>query len=195
MMSFRFGRAVLPAFVLLLHGCGQMGKVNQGRAVAYDSENGIVTLIADSNYKDPADPRYDALPPVAVKIPADPKQMGIAPEPGKLTRLDSANDQVLIYDEAARNLKLITYALIEKSANVFPDDARVKGREFPVVDAEKKTVTVYSPRRMELVVFSVPAEYFVLPRDTWKSGDEVRYYYKDPRQALRMMNVTKTDLR
>jgi hypothetical protein len=33
-----------------------------------------------------------------------------------------------------------------------------------------------------------------MPDDTWKIGDEVRYYYKDPAQALRLMNVTRTDL-
>ncbi len=172
-----------------------MGNVNQGRVVAYDSGRGTVTLISDSNSGDPSDPRYDALPPVVVSVPEDPKQMGAPPVPGKLMRLDSANNQILIFEENTQSLKLITYGLIEKSANVYPDDARVKGRQFPIVDAEKNAITVYSPRRMELVVFSVPAEYFALPRDTWKTGDEVRYYYKNPRQALRMMNVTKTDLR
>jgi len=29
---------------------------------------------------------------------------------------------------------------------------------------------------------------------TWRTGDVVRYYYKTPGQALRLMNVTATDL-
>jgi hypothetical protein len=33
-----------------------------------------------------------------------------------------------------------------------------------------------------------------MPADTWKTGDEIRYYFRDPAQALRMMNVTRTDL-
>jgi hypothetical protein len=33
-----------------------------------------------------------------------------------------------------------------------------------------------------------------MPADTWRAGDVVRYYYKDPAQALRLMNVTRTDL-
>jgi hypothetical protein len=41
---------------------------------------------------------------------------------------------------------------------------------------------------------AVPDEIFGLPADCWRTGDEVRYYYKDPGQALRMMNITKTDI-
>ena len=52
----------------------------------------------------------------------------------------------------------------------------------------------YSARDRKLVVFAVPEEYFALPDDTWKIGDEVRYYYKDPARALRLMNVSKTDV-
>ena len=33
-----------------------------------------------------------------------------------------------------------------------------------------------------------------MPADTWQGGDVVRDYYKNPAQALRLMNVTKTDL-
>ena len=33
-----------------------------------------------------------------------------------------------------------------------------------------------------------------MPAETWRCGDVVRYYYKEPGKALRMMNVTKTDL-
>jgi len=193
-MNFRLRLRVLPACILLLHGCGQMGKVNQGRVISYDGENGIVTLITDSNPKNPADPRYDVLPPLTVKIPPDSKQMGAPPEPGKLMRLDSGNHRVHIYDETSGSLKSIAYRLVEKSSNVFPDDARVKGGKFPVIDAASNTITVYLPQRGELIVFSVPPEYASLPRETWKTGDEVRYYYKEPGQALRMMNVTKTDL-
>jgi hypothetical protein len=33
-----------------------------------------------------------------------------------------------------------------------------------------------------------------MPAGTWRAGDVVRYYYKDPARALRLMNVTATDL-
>ena len=41
---------------------------------------------------------------------------------------------------------------------------------------------------------SLKGEIEKLPEDTWKPGDEVRYYYKDPARALRFMNVSKTDV-
>ena len=45
-----------------------------------------------------------------------------------------------------------------------------------------------------LITFRAPDELLSLPADTWRSGDVIRYYYKQPDQALRLMNVTKTDL-
>jgi hypothetical protein len=41
---------------------------------------------------------------------------------------------------------------------------------------------------------AVDERYLSLPPDTWKSGDMVRYYYKEEGQALRLMNVSKTKL-
>jgi len=45
-----------------------------------------------------------------------------------------------------------------------------------------------------LLTFKPPVEYLSLPEDTWRAGDVVRYYYKDPGKTLRVMNVSKTDL-
>jgi len=184
--------AVLP-FLLLL-ACGGFGKVNQGRVVAYDAEKGLLTLILDSNYADPANPRYDTLPPATVRVPEDPLEMGPAPEAGMLVRVDAASSQVLIFDPVSQSLKTVNYTLIEQKDNVYRDAPDVAGKTFPVVDRQNKTVSIYSPRQRSLIVFTVPEEYFALPDETWKAGDEVRYYYKDPAQSLRLMNVTKTDI-
>ena len=64
----------------------------------------------------------------------------------------------------------------------------------PPVDRAKKTVTVYSAEQHLLVTFAASDDLLALPDDTWRAGDVVRYYYKEPGQALRFMNVTKTDL-
>jgi hypothetical protein len=45
-----------------------------------------------------------------------------------------------------------------------------------------------------LCTFSVPDNYFSYPASTWDAGDEVRLTYKTPGQALRFMNVSKTDI-
>lgn len=33
-----------------------------------------------------------------------------------------------------------------------------------------------------------------MPEDTWKPGDDIRYTYRTPGQAIRMMNVSKTEI-
>jgi len=184
--------ASLLCFTLLL-GCN-FGEVNQGRVIEYDQAKGEVTYIRDSNYMEPGNPKYDILPPVTVKIPVDPKEMGPEPEAGKRMLLDYQNRKIVIYDTVSQDFLTINYTLIEQVDGVFRDDPRVSGKDFPIVDREKKTIAVYSPRQHELVTFSVPDEFFQRPDNTWKAGDEIRYYYKDPDQSLRMMNVTKTDI-
>ncbi len=80
--------AVLAA-ALSLVGCGRFGQVNQGRVIQYDREKGLVNFIQDSNYREPGKPRFDVLPAVTVRIPADPGEMGPAPQAGKLLAVDS----------------------------------------------------------------------------------------------------------
>jgi hypothetical protein len=120
--------------------------------------------------------------------------MGPAPQAGKLMLLDTQNRKLVFFDAATQTFQTISYTLIEQRGNVFKDDARIAGAKFPIVDRVKKTITVYLPGQRQLVTFSVPDEYFGLPDDTWRAGDEIRYYYKDPGQALRLMNITRTEL-
>lgn len=178
---------------VVLTGCN-FGEVNQGRVIEYNSATGEVTYIRDSNYMEPGNPKYNILPPITVRIPVDPKEMGPIPESGKRMYLDYQNRKIVIYDTQTQDFLTINYTLIEQHDNVFRDDPRVADKTFPIVDRDKKTITVYSARQRELVTFSVPDEYFQRPNDTWGAGDEIRYYYKDPTQALRMMNVSKTDI-
>jgi len=182
---------ILP--LALVPGCGGFGKVNQGRVIDYNREKGLVTFIQDSNYLEPGKPKYDSLPPVTIRVPDDPRAMGPAPEAGKLMQLDARNRKLVIFDTVTQGFRAVTYSLTEGHDNVFRSDARVAGRTFPIVDRLKRTITVYSAAQRKLVTFSLPDEYFGRPADTWKTGDEIRYYYKDPNQALRLMNITKTD--
>lgn len=183
--------AFLP--LLFLMGC-QFGEVNQGRVIEYDPEEGVLTYIRDSNYMEPGNPKYDLLPPVTIKIPTDPKEMGPQPISGKRMEIDPDAKEITIFDVETQDFKVISYTLIDHQEGIFRDSALVSGRTFPEVDRDKKTITVYSGRQRALTTFSVPDEYFDLPDETWRAGDEIRYYYKDPNQALRLMNVTKTDI-
>lgn len=189
----RKGWLVLAPLSLSLIGCGGFGQVNQGRVVQYDRVKGLVTFIQDSNYREPAKPRFDVLPPVTVRIPADPHEMGPAPEAGKLLAVDLERRQLVTYDPSAQRFRIIPYTPIEEQRNVYRDDPRLRGR-LPRIDREKKTITLYDPPQRLLLTFSVSDENFSLPEDTWKAGDDIRYYYKQPGQALRMMNITRTDI-
>ncbi len=196
-MAARTQSMMLPAalWMALLVGCGGFGKVNQGRAVAYDSQKGLLTLILDSNYREPGKPRYDVLPPVTVRIPENPRAMGPAPQAGGLIELDLRSRRVVVFDAAGQSLRTIRCEVLSLAEGVSRDDRRVAGARFPRVDRAGKTVTIFLPNERRLITFTVPDEHLALPNSTWTAGDEVRYYYKDPAQALRLMNVTKTEIR
>lgn len=182
---------LLPLALVL--GCGDMGKVDQGRVIDFDSAKGVVTLIQDKK-AEPGSPDYNTLPPHAYTVPTDPNEMGPEPKAGKRMKLDVDKKEIVIFDAASQNFKSIKFDLVDKKQGVGKDDPLVAGKKFPVIDKEKKTISVYSGRQKLLVVFAVPDEYMGLPPDTWDAGDEVRVYYKEPGKALRFMNITKTDI-
>jgi hypothetical protein len=188
---FRLG---LAATFAVFAGCGGFGKVNQGQVVEYRKSTGLITLIGDSNYRDPANPRFDVLPPVTIHIPQNPREMGPEPAPGGLLQVDFANRRATVFDAATESLRSVPFVLISRENGVYPSDSRVSHTQFPVVDRTGRTITTYLPHHHALVVFTVPEEYYAMPDDTWKVGDEIRYYYKNPARALRLMNVTRTDL-
>ncbi|MDI6853056.1 MAG: DUF4881 domain-containing protein [Deltaproteobacteria bacterium] len=183
--------SLLP--LALVTGCGEMGKVDQGRVIAFDKAKGVVTLIQDKK-AEPGAPDYNTLPPHTYTIPEDPKEMGPEPKPGLRMKLDAKAKEIVIFDPATQNFKTIPYSLIDQREGVGRSDPLVAGKTFPVIDRDKKTITEYSSRQRLLVTFSVPDEYFNLPPETWEAGDEVRIYYKEPGKALRLMNITRTDI-
>ena len=183
--------AILSA--AFLSGCGEFGKVDQGRVIAYDEAKGTVTFIRDLK-ADVGRPDYTHLPPVTFEVPKDPDEMGPEPKAGLRMKLDPKAREIVIFDPATQNFKKIPYTLIDQKEKVGKSDPLVAGKQFPVVDRVKKTITIYSGRQRLLVTFSLPDEYFTLPDHTWDAGDEVRVYYKVPGKALRFMNITRTDI-
>jgi len=174
------------AAVLALAGCGSMGKVEQGRVIAYDSENKRITLIREAS--PPGSPGPGVLPPVTIAAPADPREMGPAPAAGGVMLLDSRHCRLVIYDRATQSFRTILYTPLDERRNI------AKSPGHPVVDRTRKTITVYAAAERKLITFAASDELLAMPADTWRAGDVVRYYYKVPAQALRMMNVTQTDL-
>lgn len=189
------------SLVLSLAGCNKddYPKVEQGRAVAYNKDTREVTIIHDSAM-DPQKPVYDVLPPSVFKLPTDPAETGPEPKPGQRLKLDTDKKEIEIYDTKTQKLVFIPINIVDLQQGidrehplVYDKDAK-KARKFPVIDKEKKTVTVYSGRQKMLVTFTVPDQYLDYPESTWDAGDEVRLTYRTPGQALRFMNITKTDI-
>ena len=192
-------RTMKLALALTCIGCGlslacDFGRVGQGRAVAYDKENGVITVVQESAGTPGGGVKY-VLPVVQIKVPRDPKEMGPSPNTGRLLLLDTQQQRAVVFDPASAALKTIAYRPLHDETGVFGDDPRVAKTTFPAIDREKKTITLYFAQERRLVTFTVAEDLLALPDDTWKAGDEVRYYYKQPGQALRLMNVTRTDVR
>jgi hypothetical protein len=186
---------------LFIGGCGNtdMGKVDQGRVIEFNKEKGTVTFIRDLS-KEPGKPDYTYLPPITYQIPADIAEMGADPKAGYRMKLDTKKNQIIIFDPASQGFKTVDYKLVEQQENVEResplvfDKAAGKAKSFPVVDKDKKTVTVYSGRQKTLTIFSPPDEYLSLPAKTWDAGDEVRVYYKTEGKSVRLMNISRTDI-
>ncbi len=179
--------------LVFLFGCAEEGKVDQGRVVAFDKDKKLVTLIRDKKI-DSLNPDYTYLPPLTYTLPEDPEETGPLPKTGSRMKLDAEKNQIIIFDSKTQNFKSIDFKPVEKKTGVEKDDPLVKGKKFPVVDKQKKTVTIYSSRQKIFETISLTEEYFALPDSTWDAGDEVRIYYKQDGKALRFMNITQTDI-
>lgn len=189
------------ALVMPLSGCNKddYPKVEQGRVVAFNKDTKEVTIIHDSAI-DPVNPKYDVLPPSVFKLPVDPKETGPEPKAGGRLKLDTAKKEIEIYDHKTQKLVYLPINIvdlqekIDKEHPLVYDKEAKKAKKFPVVDKEKKTVTVYSGRQKMLCTFTLPDQYADYPESLWDAGDEVRLTYRTPGQALRFMNITKTDI-
>ncbi len=193
--------AILCALpLLLISGCNKdLGKVDQGRVIEYDADKKIVTFIRDVK-ADPGNPEYTQLPPLTYEMPKDRNDIsGAEPKAGYRMKLDTKKSQVIIYDPAAKKFTAIDYKLIDQKDFVEKDNPLVfdavekKAKQFPVIDKDKKTITLYSKRQKILTTFTVADEYFALPANVWEAGDEVRVQYKENGKALKFLNITRTD--
>lgn len=181
-----------PLATLVFPGC-DFGRVTQGRVVSYDKENKVITVVAE---------RWDAraksatyvLPAAHVKLPLDPNEMGLVPRSGRLLSVDSRRHELTYFDPTSASIKTISWQPITEQTGVFSDDAMLARANVPSVNPTAGSVTLYSPEERKLLEIAISSEQLGLPLETWRAGDTVRYYYKDPQQALRLMNVSRTDI-
>ena len=187
---------------LLLAGCGEYGQVEQGRTVAFDKAAGTVTIIKDSGIDD-KNPQYTVLPAHTFSLPKDPAEVGADPAVGMRVNLDAKENIITMYNAKTQQFEKLPFTMVQKEENVnvrkqhplVYDAATKKARSFPVVDNEKKTVTIYSGRQQLYTVIKLSDEDFAkYGEKDWSAGDDVRIYYKEVGKALRFMNVSKTDI-
>lgn len=176
----------------LVFGCGDRGKVVQGRVISKDKDKKQVDLVLDVKHE-LGNPIYDQLPPVTYEFPSDPAEMGPEPKAGNLMEVDPDKKEITIYDAASQSFVNIPYKPIEVITNVSIRDPRAQ-EKFPKVDRDKKTITVYHKRKRLITTFSLPEEYFKMPDETFGFGDEVRIYAKLPGKSHRLMNISETDI-
>ncbi|HCU69507.1 MAG TPA: DUF4881 domain-containing protein [Desulfomicrobium sp.] len=180
-------------------GCEEYGKVDQGRVIAFDKEKATVTVIEDKNME-PSNPDYSILPPHTYTLPTEPIDRGADPKIGLRMKLDVEKKYIKIFNPNTQALEELPITIVDVQKDIAKDHPLVfdkdknAAKKFPLVDQDKKTITIYSGRQKMLVTFSVPEEYFGMPEYTWEAGDEVRIYWKEKGKALRFMNISKTDI-
>jgi hypothetical protein len=173
--------------ILLFTSLGLKGKergqenVDQGRVIQFDQAKGVVKVIANKS-TDHLNPRYNSLPPLTYTLPASPQEIGFLPKAGLRLNLDTKHNEIVIFDEANQKIKKLTYTLVDQKENIAKNNPLVlengKFKKFPLVDREKKLITIYSERQRILTTLILPAEYFSLPEYTWQAGDEVLVHYQ-----------------
>ncbi len=105
----------------------------------------------------------------------------------------------MLYDPQKKSFVTIPIQIVDKQEGIDAshplvfDTATGKAKAFPAVDKDKKIVTIYSGARNCSSPSSRPGVRD-LPASAWDSGDEIRVYYKEDGKALRLMNITKTNI-
>lgn len=180
-------------------GCDEYGKVDQGRVIAFDKEKQTVTVIEDKNM-DSQNPDYAILPPHTYTMPTDPAERGADPKIGMRLKLDVDAKIIKIFNTQTQAIEDLPITIVDVQKDIAKDHPLVfdkdknAAKKFPVVDKDKKTISIYSGRQKMLATFSVPEAYNDFPENTWDAGDEVRIYWKEKGKAIRFMNITKTDI-
>lgn len=185
----------VAALSFALSACEFNGGVEQGRCVSYDAAANTVTLVVDSAI-DQHNPHYSGQVDT-YKLPTNELDMGPAPVPGGRLMVELDKKQILFYDYATKKAENMPITIISEEKGVSSRSEKLKGKTFPIINKEDKTITIYSRRLEEIITFRPDdPNAFDLPAETWKAGDEVRIAFRKdmPGQAIRFMNVSKTNI-
>jgi len=164
-----FGKVLILSTVAMgLFASAALAEEVMGRCVAYDKAKNTIAIIKDTN-NDKANPNFQ-LPAVTYTLPSGAEPVKF----GKRINLDTKANKMKYYDDTSSSFKMIDFTLVEKKEAVEPNDALVANGKFPVINKEKKTVSIYSKRQKALTVISVSADAAALPEYTYDSGDDLK---------------------
>ena len=199
-------RKILPLLVLaglMLAGCGNYGDVEQGRAVAFDKDKSIVTIVVDTNL-DPKKPAaYRGVPTHDYALPTIATERGADPSTGLRLNLDVENKTITMYNPKGKSIEDIKFEVLKDEKNVDVrrrhalvwDAGSNKAKKFPEFDAANKVIKLYSGRQLRYTEIKLSESDFAKYQgDEWNAGDECRFYYKEKGKSLRFYNITKTDI-
>ena len=171
-------RSLLLTLVLALSfalaACDFDGGVEQGRCVAFDPAAKTLTIVVDVTH-DQSAPHYSG-DVHTFKLPAEARDMGPAPTVGGRLMIELEKSALLLYDPDSKSIKELPVQFTDVEKNISAKHPKVAGKTFPVVDKEKHALD--------------------LPPYVWTAGDEMRIAYRnaDKGQAIRIMNVSKTNI-
>jgi hypothetical protein len=187
-MSRHLFAAVLLA-ILFCTASAVLAETQQGRTIVFD-QSAKTILILPNKSGDIKSTDY-VLPAVSFTLPADPAAIDIQPVAGGRMRLDLEKNFVRIYNPATANYEEIPIQVINIVKDITAEHELVKGKSFPIIDKEKKTITEWSPRQGLVATFTADDKYMAMPPGTWVAGNEVLIHYTTPGKADRIENLTK----
>jgi hypothetical protein len=177
-------------FVLLLSiAVVAAAETQQGRTIDFD-KNGKTILILPNKSRDMKSTDY-VLPALIFTLPDNPADIDIPPVFGGRMRLDLEKNFVRIYNPTVGGYEEIPIKVLNIVRDLTPEHELVKGKTFPIMDAEKKTITEWSPRQGLVATFTADDKYMSLPPSTWIAGDEVLIHFTTDRKADRVENLTR----
>ncbi|MDR0815884.1 MAG: DUF4881 domain-containing protein [Desulfovibrio sp.] len=178
------------ALSFALAACDFNSGVEQGRAVAFDPATKTMTIVVDAN-RNSANPSYTGAV-ITYKLPVEAKEMGPKPLVGGLLKIN-LDKSLVIFDPVFNAPKEIAVEFTDVEKNIDSKHPKVAGKTFPLIDEEKERVTIYSSDLKALITFKPQR---LLSPDVWADGDIMRVAFRndDKIQAIRVMNVSKTDI-
>ncbi|KAF4530553.1 hypothetical protein B566_EDAN018681 [Ephemera danica] len=183
--------SLIALAALLFAGCGDYGKVEQGRTVAFDKDKNTVTFIKDAGIED-NNPHYTVLPALVFILPIDPAERGQDPKPGLRMKIDTDKKIITMYNPNTKAFEDIPFEITanhkgvdvdQKHPLVF-DERTNKAISFPKVEEASRTVQIYSRRQKMLTTIKLAeADFKRYTEKDWDAGDET-----DSRLAGSMMS-------